>query len=180
MKKLNLVLLFAISTSAAIAQNGSNDRSPSEIFEARKGAILEKRFDEIGKLGTLNIQIEYITDLTTHDKMQCVRFDVESPANNMIGTALLDTNEVNEVIGFVKYISGAVIKHPPVDPNTEISFTSKYDVQVGCYWRANNGWILFLRTEANNPSVEANISDKDVNSFLRALGIAKSQIQSQQ
>ena len=178
MKKLNFVLLFAISTSAAIAQNGSNDRSPSEIFEARKGAILEKRFDEIGKLGTLNIQIEYIKDLTTHDKIQCVRFDIESP-NNLTGTALLDTNEVNEVIGFIKYISGAVINHPPVDPNTEISFTSKYNVQLGCYWQSNNGWILFLRTEADNQSVEANLSDKDINSFLRALGIAKSQIQSQ-
>jgi hypothetical protein len=178
MKNICLFILSALAINISNAQTGSTSvQSPSEMFAARKGTILEKRFDEVGKVGFLNIQIEYITDLTTNDKLQCIRFDVQL-ANNATGpSALLDTNEVNEVISFIKYISSNVINRPPVDPNTEISFTSKYNIQVGCFWQGSNGWTLFIRTDSQSPSTETDILQGDVSALLKTMRLAKAQIQ---
>jgi hypothetical protein len=176
MKKISLCFLLVLGLQISRAQVVF---SPSEVFAARKGTILEKRFDEVGKIGFLNIQIEYITDLTTNDKLQCIRFDIQVPNTTAGPSALLDSDEVNEVISFVKYISTNVITRPPVDPNTEISFTSKYDIQVGCFWQGNTGWTLFLRTDSKNPATETDILQGDINGLLKTLRLATAQIQRQ-
>ncbi|HTB32194.1 MAG TPA: hypothetical protein VK808_09220 [Bacteroidia bacterium] len=178
MKNLFLFILAASGINFAQAQTTSlSSMSPSETFAARKGAILEKRFDEVGKVGYLNVQIEYITDLTTNDKLQCIRFDIQLTNNTAGPSALLDTNEVNEIISFMKYISANIINRPPVDPNTEISFTSKYNIQVGCFWQSNSGWTLFIRTDSQNPATETDILQSDVNALLKTFRLAKAEIQ---
>jgi hypothetical protein len=176
MNKIILFVSFIILALYGNAQVNSGELGPAETFAARKGTILEKRFDEINKIGNLNIQLEYLTDLTNRDKMECIRFDIQ-PGENVSGpSALLDTNEVNEIISFLVYISNNVTNCPPVDPNTEISFTGKYNMQVGCFWQKNNGWTLFLRTDAQNAATEADIPQLDIPVLLKDLNLAKSEI----
>ncbi len=178
MKKGCLLFLFAMGAAVSNAQNNTPEvHSPAETFAARKGVIMEKRFDEVGKVGNLNVQIEYLSDLNTSDKLQCIRFDIQ--ANNTSHSALLDTNDVNELISFMKYLSTNVTNRPAVDPNTEISFTTQYDFQIGCFWQGSNGWVLFLRTDSQAPSTEADINQGDINSVLRIFRLAKAQIQRQ-
>jgi hypothetical protein len=122
------------------------------------------------------VQVEYISDLSTNDKTQCVRFDIQQ-ANTVPGpSVLLDSNEVNEIISFLKYISTNVITRPPVNPNTEISFTSKYNICVGCFWQGNNGWTLFLRTDSQNPATETDIAKADISALLKTLRLAKTEL----
>ncbi len=180
MKKGCLSLLFAMGVTLSYAQTTETAvlQSPSEIFAARKGVILEKRFDEVNKIGNLNIQIEYLTDLNTGDKLQCVFFDIQQDNNSAKNhPALLDTNEVNELINFLKYIGANITNRPPVDPNTEISFTTQYNIEIGCYWQKSRGWILFLRTDSQNPATETDFAEGDINSVLRLFRLAKAQIQ---
>ena len=139
--------------------------------------MLEKRFDEVGKVGALNIQLEYITDLTNNDKLQCIRFDIQQKNSSTGPSALLDSNEVNELISFLKYVSTNVIIKPPVDPNTEISFTTKYDIQIGCFWQSGSGWNLFVRTDSNNPGTETDIQQSDINTVLKLFRLSKAQMQ---
>jgi hypothetical protein len=177
MHKILFFVSFSVITSCGFAQVNTSESGPAETFAARKGTILEKRFDEINKIGNLNIQLEYITDLTNRDKLQCVRFDIQ-PGENVSGSsALLDTNEVNEIISFLVYISNNVTNRPPVDPNTEISFTGKYNMQIGCFWQKNNGWILFLRTDAQNAATESDIPQLQIPVLLKDLNLAKAEIQ---
>jgi hypothetical protein len=177
MNKRYLFLIPIFSVCSLFAQAPNEGMSPAEAFAARKGTILEKRFNEVGKVGQLNIQVEYITDLTNRDKMQGIRFDVQLTDNGSGPSAILDSNEVNEILNFLNYISANVTNRPPVDPNTEISFTGKYNLQVGCFWQKNNGWTLFLRTDAQNPATETDIMQTDVGSLLKTLHLAKSEIE---
>ena len=148
MKKPILFFLFAFGITASYAQNTTTSvHSPAEIFAARKGVILEKRFDEVGKIGNLNIQIEYMSDLNTSDKLQCIRFDIHAGNNNAGPSALLDTNDVNELVSFMKYISTNVTNRPPVDPNTEISFTTQYNIEIGCFWQSAQPLINEIEPE---------------------------------
>ncbi len=179
MKKQTITLSLLLLSFFGFVRLDAQTISPAETFEARKGTILEKRFDEVGKVGSLNIQIEYITDLTNSDKMQCIRFDIQNTDNSAGPSALLDSNEVNEILNFLKYITTNVTNRPPVDPNTEISFTGKFNMQVGCYWQKNNGWILFLRTDAQNPATETTIMQPDMGSLVKILELAKIEIQKQ-
>ncbi len=177
MKKTVFTLTLLASSIAGFAQGtASAETSPAEKFAARKSTIIEKRFDEVGKVGNMNIQVEYITDLTVNDKLQCIRFDIQMPNNASGPSALLDSNEVNELISFMKYISSNVITHPPVDPNTEISFTSKYNIEIGCFWQPNNGWTLFFRTDSQNPSTETDFAQADIPALLKTLRLAKAEM----
>lgn len=177
MKKIGTSLFILLGAFSLYAQGtGSIIISPAEKFADRQGTLLEKRFDEVGTVETLNIQLEYISDLTNSDKLQCLRFDIQLPNNPVESTALLDTNEVNDLINFLKYISASVIKHPPADPNTEISFTDKYNLQIGCYWQKNNGWVLYLRIDAGNPTTETDISNSNIPTLLKTLVLGKSEM----
>ena len=178
MKKKCLFFLIALGAGQLYAQNASSVLiNPAETFVNRKGTVLEKRFDEVGKVGYLNVQIEYVTDLTSSDKMQCVRFDIELTNNTAGPSALLDTNEVNGLLSFLGYITSKVTNHPPVDPNTDISFTDKYNFQIGCFWQKNNGWTLYLRTETENPATETDVFQADVPGLIKILNLAKSDIE---
>lgn len=176
MKKISFLVSSLAISIIGFAQPETKDMSPAEGFAARKGTTLEKRFDEVGKIGMLNVQIEYITDLNTNDKMQCVRFDIDMKNGSTGPSALLDSNEVNDIIGFLKYITTAVIIKPPVDPNTEISFTTKYNIQVGCFWQSNNGWSVFLRTDAQNPGTEADFFHSDIVAVMNTLRLANTNL----
>lgn len=177
MKKSGVLFLMLVGPFNLYAQN-ADITSPAENFANRKETILEKRFDEVGKISTVNIQVEYLSDLSNSDKMQCIRFDIQPP-NNAPGTSstLLDSTEANGLISFLKYISDKVISNIPTNPNTEISVTDKYNFQIGCYWQKNSGWILYLRTDAENPETEADISQPNIAAFLKLLTLAKSEIQ---
>lgn len=178
MKKYVFFILLASGVFSLSAQNPvGNTVSPAENFANRKGTTLEKRFDEVGKISSLNIQLEYISDLSNSDKIQCIRFDVQMPNNATGPSALLDTNEVNELLHFLNYISTNVINRPPVDPNTEISFADKYNLQIGCYWQKNNGWTLFIRTDGADPATETDIAQIDIPQLIKTLTLAKSEIQ---
>jgi hypothetical protein len=178
MKKNCLFLLLSFGVGNIYAQNaGARIVNPAEVFAGRMGTVIEKRFDEVGKVGYLNVQIEYISDLTTSDKMQCVRFDVQLANNTPGPSALLDTAEVSGLLSFLNYITAKVINHPPVDPNTDISFTDKYNFQIGTYWQKTNGWTVYLRTESENPSTETDIFQADVAGFIKILNVAKTDIQ---
>jgi hypothetical protein len=177
MRKAAFLLSSVLVSLAGFAQVSTPDLSPAETFAARKETILQKRFDAVGKVGFLNIQIEYITDLTNSDKMQCIRFDIQMENNASGPSVLLDSNEVNELISFMKYISTNVTNRPPVDPNTDISFTSKYNIQIGCFWQVNKGWTLYIRTDASNPATETDILQGDINALLKTFMLAKAQIQ---
>ncbi len=114
MKKIVCLFLPVLIPLVALTQVNNRAVSPTEAFAERTGTVLQKRFDKIGKVGTLTIQAEYITDLTTGDKMPCIRFDV-SGADNLSGHyAMLDTNEVNELISFLKYITTNITPRPPI------------------------------------------------------------------
>lgn len=177
MKKTCLFLLLALGAGNIYAQNNTITANPAESFANRKGTTLEKRFDQVGKVGYLNIQIEYISDLANSDKLQCIRFDIQTPNSTVAGpSALLDSNEVNGLISFLKYITANVINRPPVDPNTEISFADKYNLQIGCFWQKNSGWTLYLRTDAENPATETDILQPDIAALLKTLTSAKSEI----
>ena len=178
MKRSYLFLLLSVGCIQAFAQNaGSMTVSPAEAFADRKGTTLEKRFDEVGKVGLLNIQLEFMSDLTNSDKMQCIRFDIQLVNGSAGSFALLDSNEANELINFLKYITTNVINRPPVDPNTEISFANKYNVQLGCFWQKNNGWTVYIRTDAENPATETDIFQVDIPTLLKTLVLAKSEMQ---
>lgn len=178
MKKINLIVLLALGMSPAYAQNtAATVENPAEAFANRKGTVLEKRFDDVGKVGYLNVQVEYISDLTSSDKIQCVRFDIELTNNTPGPSAILDTNEVNGLLSFLNYITTKVTNHPPVDPNTDISYTDKYNFQIGCFWQKSNGWTLYLRTESENPVTETDILQADVAGLVKILNLAKSEIQ---
>jgi hypothetical protein len=178
MKKNCLFLLLAFGISNTYAQNAiSSSISPSEAFEQRKGTILEKRFDEVGKVGFLNIQIEYMYDLTTSDKMQCIRFDIQLANGTSGPSALLDSNEVNGILRFLNYINMDITNRPPVDPNTEVSYTDAYNLQIGCFWQKANGWVVYLRTDAENPATETDIMHLDVPALSKTLILAKSELQ---
>jgi len=178
MKKNCLLLLLVCGAFHVYAQNSGGElKSPAEIFAGRKGTTLEKRFDEIGKVGFLNIQLEYISDLTNGDKMQCIRFDVQLANTTATGpSAVLDSNEANGLLGFLKYITTNVINRPPVDPNTEISFTDNYNMEIGCFWQKNSGWTVYLRTSADNPATETDIYQVDINGLIRTLTLAKTEM----
>jgi len=175
-KKSLFLFLSAGLSFVSPAQITNNEMSPAESFAARKGTILEKRFDQIGKVGYLNIQIEYLSDLSTNEKIQCVRFDIQQVNTASGPSVLLDSNEVNEIISFLKYISSNIITRPPVDPNTEISFTSKYNIGVGCFWQGSNNWTLFIRADAQNPATETDIAKPDIAALLKTLRLAKSEL----
>lgn len=180
MKNLSLFILFALAATASKAQSdASAPKSPAELFDARKSAIIEKRYDEVGKMGNLNVQVEYLTDITAGNKLQCIRFDIQMENNPNGPYALLDTNEVNELLSFIKYVTANVTNRPPVDPNTEFNFTTKYDVQVGCYWKGNNGWLVFIRTDSQDASTEVDFGQRDVNGLIALLRDSKSQLQKQ-
>lgn len=177
MKKGGLFLLLAVGIVQMYAQDADSSLiSPAEVFIGRKGTILEKRFDEVGKVGYLNVQIEYVNDLSNNDKIQCVRFDIQLANNSAGPSALLDTDEVNGLLAFLKNIRENVIKQPPADPNTDISFTDKYNFQIGCFWQKANGWILYLRTESENPATETDIYQNDIEGFEKILNLAESDI----
>ena len=170
MKKTLLFLCLLGTACNLLAQDsGIKPSSPAENFANRKGSILQKRFDEIDKVDNLNIQIEYITDLSKNDKMKCLRFDIQIPNNTTDLSALLDSGEVNEVINFLNYITANVTNRPPADPNTEVSYTDKYNLLIGCYWQKNTGWILYLRTDAQNASSETDISSSKIQLLLKDL-----------
>ena len=178
LKGSSLFLLLSLGVFHTNAQNLSNiPSSPAEIFANRKGTTLEKRFDEVGKVGLLNIQLEFISDLANSDKMQCIRFDIQMTNGSAGPSALLDSNEANELINFLKYLTTNVTNRPPVDPNTEISFANKYNLQIGCYWQKNSGWTVYLRTDAENPATETDIFQVDIPTLLKTLSLAKSEMQ---
>jgi len=176
MKKSCLLFLLASGISSLNAQSAVK-MNPAETFAARKGTILEKRFDEVGKVGMLNIQVEYISDLSNNDKMRCIRFDIQAGDNTSGPSALLDSNEANEIISFLNSINANVMNHSPVDPNTEISYTTTYNIQVGCFWQKNNGWVLFMRIDSQNPATETGFSQSDLGLLLKTLTTAKTEIQ---
>jgi hypothetical protein len=178
MKKKCLFLMLICGAFNLFAQNSEViQKNPAEIFASKKGTTIEKRFDEVGKVGYLNIQIEYITDLNNSDKAQCIRFDIQLAGSNATGpSALLDSNEVTGLLQFLKYINNNVTKHPPADPNTEISYTDTYDLQIGCFWQKSSGWTVFIRTIADNPSTETAIYQADINGLIRTLELAKTEM----
>jgi hypothetical protein len=177
MKKLWMLPGLLLATFSIYAQNMNNAvSSPAETFAGRTGTILEKRFDEVNRINQVNIQLEYITDLSNHDKMACIRFDIQVPNNSSGPSALLDSNETNGLINFLKYITANVTQRAPVDPNTEISITNKYNLQIGCYWQKNSGWIVYIRTEADNSQTETDISQADIPALLKTLTLAVSEI----
>ncbi len=176
MKKILVLIASLVITFQGFAQTGSKEMSPAETFAARKESILEKRFDEVGKVGSLNVQLEYITDLSKGDKLQCIRFDIVNKNNTIGPSALLDSNEANEIITFLKYISVNVINKRPAHPNTEISVTTKYDIQVGCYSQPGNGWSIFLRTDSQNSTTETEINWADVDYLIKTLTLAKTRM----
>jgi hypothetical protein len=177
MKKILVSISALVLTFSGFAQTEAREMSPAETFAARKEAILEKHFDEVGKVGSLNVQLEYLIDLSNNDKLQCIRFDIVNKNNSIGPSALLDSNEVNEIITFLKYLSANVINKRPPHPNTEISITTKYDIQVGCYSQPGNGWSIFLRTDAKNPTTETEINWSDVDYLIKTLALAKTRME---
>ncbi len=176
MKKRVILAASLFTSLTGFAQGNTKPQSPAESFAARKEIILEKRYDQVGKIGHLNVQLEYLKDIGSSEKMQCIRFDIQSQNNVPGPSALLDSNEVNGIISFLKFINTSVVTRPPVDPNTEISFTTKYNVQIGCYWQATRGWIIFLRTDTDSPSSEAEFALADMNSLQKTLNLAVEQM----
>ena len=177
MKKSWMLLGMVVGTLNLSAQNTGNSLiGPAEAFADRKGTILEKRFDEIGKVNQLNIQLEFISDLSNSEKMVCLRFDIQLPNNSTGPSALLDSAEVNGLIKFLKYITDNVTKTAPANPNTEISTTDKYNLQIGCYWEKSNGWIVYIRTDADNPSTETDIPQASIPSLLKTLTLGVSEM----
>jgi hypothetical protein len=177
-KYLFVFLVFGIGNAYAQKENGK-EISPAQSFSDRKGTVIEKRYDEVGKVGFVTVQIAYITDLTNSDKMECIDLDFQPPPNTtgQQVSGLLDTNQINGLLTFVNYITSKVTTHPPVDPNTEISFTDKYDFQIGCFWKKGAGWILFLQMDSQKPSTETDIYQADIAGFVKIMNLAKTEIQ---
>lgn len=170
MKKSLLFLSLLAGASNLVAQDADQKfMSPAEKFANRKGTVLQKRFDEVDKIDYLNIQLEYISDLSNNDKMKCLRFDIQVPNNSAGPSAMLDSGEVNELLNFLNYITTNVVNRPPADPNTEISYTDKYNLLIGCYWQKNNGWILYLRTNAQDPTTEIDINAPKIQVLFKDL-----------
>jgi|GEM_PF-5620891 len=174
-KQLLFLCLLGCACNISAQDAGSKPTSPAENFSNRKGTILQKRFDEIDKIDNLNIQVEYISDQSNNDKMKCLRFDIQMPNNTAGLSALLDSGEVDELIKFLNYITANIINRPPADPNTEISYTDKYNLLIGCYWQKNTGWILYLRTDAQNTATETDIDPPKIQAFLKDLLYVKQQ-----
>ncbi len=171
MKKPLLFICLLGGACNLLAQDaGSKPTSPAENFANRKGTILQKRFNEIDKIDNLNIQVEYISDQSNNDKMKCLRFDIQEPNSTAVSfSALLDSGEVDELIKFLNYITTNITNRPPADPNTEISYTDKYNLLIGCYWQKNTGWILYLRTDAQNTATETDIDPPKIQVLLKDL-----------
>src|SRR5688500_17621491 len=112
MKNVFLIALCTFTLAAfASAQTKPVEREQSNIekFSAKSGTLVEKRFVDVGKLKSIEVQVLVLTDLISNAKVSGVRFEMPTATRYSTDTkvAFLDQDEVD---GLIKSITALKTK----------------------------------------------------------------------
>ena len=176
MKKLFLIAFcFLMLTNFAQAQSKPVEREESNIekFTAKSGTLIEKRFDNVGKLKLMEVQVLTFTDLISNAKISGVRFEMQTATRYSTDTktAFLDQDEVDGLIKSINALKTKVF-NTTKDAYTEVTFRSRSGFEAGCYF-SDGKWTTYVKLERFDKNSQAFMKPEDFDELLSLLQLAK-------
>lgn len=179
MKKLLplLILLFAVPSIAQIAKpTPERELSKLEQFSAKSGSLFEKRFEPIGTVKGVKIEIYTLTDLVVGTKISGLRIeaDVYASYGSSTKTAVLDADEIDGLIKSIMLMQSDVFPTTK-DVYTEIKYQSRGGFEAGAYY-ADKKWTAFLKLEKYDSHSMVDMKPESFGELLTVLQKAKEKL----
>jgi hypothetical protein len=163
-----------LSMSAIGQTTAEKPQSKIEQFSARSGALMEKRFIDVGTVGGVKVQTFILTDLVSASTISGVRFEYYAYASyggdNKI--AVLDSDEIDGLIKSINVLKSSVFPSTR-DSYSEVVYSSRDGFQAGAYF-SKNKWTAFLKLERYDSKSQVTMEPEDFDKLLALIQEAKS------
>ena len=179
MKKLlpAFVLIFTAVSFAQIAKpTPEKEQSKLEQFSAKSGGLFERRFEPVGTVKGVKVEILSIADLISGLKIMGLRFEYYAYASygGDTKTAFLDADEVDGLIKSITMLQSTVFPSTR-DVYTEVTYTSRGGFSAGAYY-ANKQWTAFVKLEKYDSRSQVTMKPEDFGELLTFLQQAKAKL----
>jgi len=170
MKKVLAIAAFALISMNVLAQD--KKACKADVMESKPGVVIQKEYFRITTFRGLAIAVEYITDLTSNQKLSALDFEFTTGGDNSeTVSTLLDPDEVDALLAFFQNMQDNISKSAAPKNYTEYSYITKSGLQAGCYW--NNGWKTYLKVDNENSKTDVELGKDDMPVFISFIRQAK-------
>jgi len=162
MKKVILFVVFTTLVFCSYSQGTKKILSKADDFSSKAGTLIERKSYDIGKVKTVKVEVQKLTNLMDKTSVSSLRFEYTtggSYSSTKIG--VLDSDEIDGLIKSIKILQTSVFNTKP-DTYTEIVFTSRTGFEAGCYYsERKSAWSTYLKLEKydGKSTVFMNIAD---------------------
>lgn len=174
MKKMLLLILF-LPLLAYSQEKEPESKSKTIEFTSKEGALYQKEFEDIGKVGGVSFKNIYITDLIGKRVISALRIEnsyyIGSGSSiDYIGT--LDADELEGCIKALNYLKDNILSTTPTLYN-EIEYKSRDGVLIGAF-SSKGSWTLFIQTKSYTQKSLTSIKVGEIDSLINNFVLAKS------
>jgi len=171
MKKITiLTLLLSLMTLTIFGQTTKEaELSKAEEFSLTSGALIEKKFYDVGAIQRAEMQVVKYTDLISSTSISSVKIKYKSyDTYSSTKVALLDSDEIEGLIKSIKLMQTKIFASTP-SSYTEVSYQSRSGFEAGCFWGSNNEWKTYIKLEKYDSKSIIRLEQKDYTTLLNLL-----------
>lgn len=180
MKKILFIIILSLLCAGELFSQDLKDvvETKSDKFSNRSGSLIQKEFNEVGKVSGNEITVLKIKDLNSNETISSVRFKNTSYSSTFGEEEYLnsiDKEELDGLIISVKKLIDEVIKTEP-SVYSEVVYRSVSGFSLGAFYRneaKKKGWVPFLKVDKYKSKSFSTLNDDNLIEILALLEKAK-------
>jgi hypothetical protein len=170
MNKLVAALSFALISLNVLAQQSV---SKADALENKPNTVVQKEYLKITTFKNVAIVVEYITDLTSNQKLSALDLEFSTSGENAeTVSTMLDPDEVDGLLAFLQNIQDNITKAAAPKNYTEYTYLTKSGMEAGCYF--DKTWKTYIRIDKDDSKTNVELEKDDLVGFVSFVRQAKS------
>jgi len=171
MNKLIAVVSFAVISISALAQEKT--ASKVDALENKPNTVIQKEFNKITVFKEVAISVEYVTDLTSNQKLSALDLEMSTKGDNAeTVSTMLDPDEVDGLLAFLQNVQDNIAKAAAPKNPMEYTYLSKSGMEAGCYW-GEKAWKTYIRIDKDDSKTNVELEKDDLVNFISFVKQAK-------